>query len=78
MLLLGLCLPALLVACDRTPVVVPAPTVVAVPGPPGPAGSAGDTGAPGTTGSVGDKGDTGSKGDTAVIVVQPPASAPAN
>jgi Collagen triple helix repeat (20 copies) len=52
--------------CDRT-TVVPAPSVVTVPGPAGPAGPAGNTGntgATGSTGTTGSMGMTGNPGDT--------------
>ncbi len=58
-----------LAACDR-PAVVAVPVPVAVPGPAGPQGSTGATGETGNTGKTGD--------GTTVIVVAPPASAPAN
>ena len=59
-----------LTACDRPTVVTAVPAVVAVPGPAGPTGATGMTGA---------QGDTGKSGQgTTVVVVTPPASAPAN
>ena len=58
-----------LTACDRPTVVTAVPAVVPVPVP-GPAGPTGATGA---------QGDTGKSGQgTTVVVVTPPASAPAN
>ena len=67
-----------LAACDR-PAVVAVPVPVAVPGPAGPQGATGETGNTGYTGSTGSTGATGRPGDgTTVIVVAPPASAPAN
>ena len=67
-----------LAACDR-PAVVAVPVPVAVPGPAGPQGATGETGNTGNTGSTGSTGATGRPGDgTTVIVVAPPASAPAN
>lgn len=68
-------------ACQRpTEVVTPPPAVVVTgtPGTPGPAGPAGQAGAQGKPGDAGNPGATGTPGaDTTVIVVQPPASAPA-
>ena len=73
-----------LAACDR-PAVVAVPVPVAVPGPAGPQGATGETGNTGNTGNTGYTGSTGSTGatgrpgdGTTVIVVAPPASAPAN
>ena len=63
---------AALTACDR-PAVVAVPVPVAVPGPAGPTGATGATGGTGNTGATGKTGD-----GTTVIVVAPPASAPAN
>lgn len=70
-----------LAACDR-PAVVAVPVPVAVPGPAGPQGATGETGNTGNTGYTGSTGSTGATGrpgdGTTVIVVAPPASAPAN
>lgn len=67
---------AALTACDR-PAVVAVP--VAVPGPAGATGATGATGGTGMAGSTGNTGAAGKAGDgTTVIVVAPPASAPAN
>ncbi len=76
MLTAALLIAAGLTACDK-------PTVVNVPPPsagvPGPAGPTGATGATGNQGMEGNKGTPGASGDNStVIVVPPPASAPAN
>lgn len=77
-LLLSLVCVAALSACQRTD---PAPAAVVIQPVPGPAGPAGATGVPGATGMPGidgSKGDAGKAGDGTVVIVTPPAAAPAS
>ena len=93
LILISLVLAGGLAACDRDVVVVPPASTPGPAGPAGPAGETGNTGNTGATGSTGYTGATGSTGytgatgntgatgktgdQTTVIVVTPPASAPA-
>ncbi|MDD5287021.1 MAG: hypothetical protein PHD54_14305 [Desulfuromonadaceae bacterium] len=62
-------------ACDRQPVVAPAPppVIVTVPGPPGPPGPQGAPAEKGATGATGEQGKEGKPGTETILVVPAPA-----